>query len=342
MHRRFKYWLLAGAIAALSLLLWLAPHLAEGQPLGVRFLSDEAWQQLTENAQPAGEALPLCWNGAEPPCSEGIYRLSQSLDSEGWTGQLTSAAGDLSVQASAWADRADRIEDGKILQVAAKRGSRVVLYQHQISGLPLLSITGDEQYPKDDPLDESSSIDEGSGSLVLLEPDQNTVFTSQMEWSLRGHSTYWAPKHNYHLKLKKSNGRKRNASLLGMRSDEDWLPYSLSTDPSRAKEMTCITLWNELAAQTEWDYPTCEMEYVEVYINGSYAGLYGLASPVDKKSLNLPENGRLYKWRTAYLPYMEEAQALDSLTERTWGDEQAVKLLWPKTVQAGDWTPLKN
>ena len=42
MHRRFKYWLLAGAIAALSLLLWLAPHLAEGQPLGVRFLSDEA------------------------------------------------------------------------------------------------------------------------------------------------------------------------------------------------------------------------------------------------------------------------------------------------------------
>lgn len=103
MHRRFKYWLLAGAIAALSLLLWLAPHLAEGQPLGVRFLSDEAWQQLTENAQPAGEALPLCWNGAELPCSEGIYRLSQSLDSEGWTGQLTSAAGDLSVQASAWA-----------------------------------------------------------------------------------------------------------------------------------------------------------------------------------------------------------------------------------------------
>ena len=97
-----------------------------------------------------------------------------------------------------------------------------------------------------------------------------------------------------------------------MRSDEDWLLYSLSTDPSRAKEMTCITLWNELAAQTEWDYPTCEMEYVEVYINGSYAGLYGLASPVDKKSLNLPENGRLYKWRTAYLPYMEEAQALDS------------------------------
>ena len=175
MHRRFKYWLLAGAIAALSLLLWLAPHLAEGQPLGVRFLSDEAWQQLTENAQPAGEALPLCWNGAELPCSEGIYRLSQSLDSEGWTGQLTSAAGDLSVQASAWADRADRIEDGKILQVAAKRGSRVVLYQLQISGLPILSITGDELYPKDDPLDESSSIDEGSGSLVLLEPDQNTV-----------------------------------------------------------------------------------------------------------------------------------------------------------------------
>ena len=39
---------------------------------------------------------------------------------------------------------------------------------------------------------------------------------------------------------------------------------------------------------------------------------------------------------------MEEAQALDSLTERTWGNEQAVKLLWPKTVQAGGWTPLKN
>lgn len=343
MRRRFKYWLLAGAILALSLLLWLAPHLAmDPTGGGVSLLSDEAWQQLTENAQPADDGVPLCWNGVELPFSEGIYRLSQSPDEEGLTGQLTSAAGDLSAQASAWADWADLIEDGQILQVAAKRGGRVVLYQLQISGLPILSITGDELYPKDDPLDESSSIDEGSGSLVLLEPDQNTVFTSQMEWSLRGHSTYWASKHNYHLKLTKANGNKRNASLLGMRSDEDWLLYSLSTDPSRAKEMTCITLWNELAAQTEWDYPTCEMEYVEVYINGSYAGLYGLASPVDKKSLNLPENGKLYKWRTAYLPYMDIAEALDTHTERTWGDEQAVKLLWPKKVQAGDWTPLKN
>ena len=168
----------------------------------MRFLSDEAWQQLTENAQPAGEALPLCWNGAELPLFRGHLPAVPVIGLGGLDRPADQRRRDLSVQASAWADRADRIEDGEILQVAAKRGSRVVLYQLQISGLPILSITGDELYPKDDPLDESSSIDEGSGSLVLLEPDQNTVFTSQMEWSLRGHSTYWAPKHNYHLKLK--------------------------------------------------------------------------------------------------------------------------------------------
>ncbi len=113
--------------------------------------------------------------------------------------------------------------------------------------------------------------------------------TSQAEWHIRGNSGRALPKISWKLNLKDADGQNQNMDLLGLGSDDDWILNPMSRDDTFVKEKLSQELWNRIAADTVYNYPMSEGEYIEVIINGAYQGLYLLQRRLDAKYLKLDQ-----------------------------------------------------
>lgn len=82
---------------------------------------------------------------------------------------------------------------------------------------------------------------------------------------------------------------------MGLGADDDWILNPMYMDDTEETEQFTMTLWNELAARTEWDLPMSTGAYCEVVMNGKYRGLYLLQRRVDRKYLELDEDQILLK-----------------------------------------------
>lgn len=117
-----------------------------------------------------------------------------------------------------------------------------------------------------------------------------TVVSSETIIYVRGRSSLYYPKKQYRLKLRKDNDYNK-VSLLGMNDDEDWILDSLYSDYSKIRTKLAFDLWNQINSYTNVDYDNdLAMEYIDVYINGEYHGLYLLKEFYDWKKLNLDRN----------------------------------------------------
>lgn len=111
---------------------------------------------------------------------------------------------------------------------------------------------------------------------------------------LRGNTSLNYEKKSLRLNLyeeKKKDGsfQKTNESFLGMRKDNDWILNSLYADGSKIKDKLANDLWEQAGAEENPYKKTfgTHMEYVEVFINDAYQGLYGLMFPIDRKQLGM-------------------------------------------------------
>ncbi|MBD5544043.1 MAG: hypothetical protein HDR01_07380 [Lachnospiraceae bacterium] len=110
---------------------------------------------------------------------------------------------------------------------------------------------------------------------------------------LRGNTSLNYEKKSLRLNLyeQKKDGsfQKKNESLLGMRTDNDWILNGLYADGSKIKDKLANDLWEQAGAEENPYQKTfgTHMEYVEVFINDAYQGLYGLMFPIDKKQLGM-------------------------------------------------------
>ena len=113
------------------------------------------------------------------------------------------------------------------------------------------------------------------------------VVESKGKIRLRGALSKEYPKKSFRLSLSK-NGVNNKVSLLNLRLDDDWILYSAYSDPEKVRNVFCSELWYET------DNSGVRYKYVELFINGSYSGLYALGYPVDKKTVDM-DDGYLYK-----------------------------------------------
>jgi hypothetical protein len=112
----------------------------------------------------------------------------------------------------------------------------------------------------------------------------NSVEISEGQIKIRGHTNAKdkIPKKEYRLELSEQK------SLLGMRNDDDWLLLAMYFDFPRMRIKMCMDLWNSL----EDTDPTAilpDSEYVGLYINGNFQGLYLLAEEIDRKLFDLDD-----------------------------------------------------
>ena len=90
------------------------------------------------------------------------------------------------------------------------------------------------------------------------------------------------PKKSYRISLSQQR------SLLGMREDDDWLLFSMYIDFPRLRIKMGFDLWNSL----EDENPTAisvKSEYVLLYINREFQGLYLLSEKNDRKLFGLDD-----------------------------------------------------
>lgn len=101
----------------------------------------------------------------------------------------------------------------------------------------------------------------------------------------------------------------RDVQLLSMRTDDGWNLLAMFNERTRANNMVSHDLWHDIhqpyyLAKEPDAKSGIRLAYVEVFLNGTYKGLYGLSEKVDRKQLKLKKynnsiKGELYKGSSA-------------------------------------------
>lgn len=135
-----------------------------------------------------------------------------------------------------------------------------------------------------------SKEDYVTGSISIENPDHmysdQDGFTATMKIKGRGNSTWGMPKKPYRIKLDSKS------EILGMPSSRNWALLAEYADKSLLRNTTAMEL--SRIAGFSW---TPGLRHVEVYLNGSYIGVYTLAEhkEVGKNKVNIDvEAGDIY------------------------------------------------
>ena len=173
-------------------------------------------------------------------------------------------------------------------------------YNVVFTTLPVLRIDG-----------EAFALDErdreiNRGELCLWTPNdpdsgRYSVKESDVHWHVRGGSSAYQSKTPWKLSLKKKNDTNKNMSMVGLGSDDDWILNAMALDDTKLKEQLFMKLWNERAAQTDWNPQMSSGEYVEVVMNRTYMGVYLLQRRIDGKYLNLESEDVLLKGKSMWI-----------------------------------------
>jgi len=168
-----------------------------------------------------------------------------------------------------------------------KKNSTYQIADIVFSGLPIMNLDGNTM------------------RLYSAESDNIQIIESDVKYEQRGASTYYYEKKSYNLKL-----QDENRSLVGLRSDDDWILNALYDDIGLIHNQLSYQLWNEMASLEETKGNcTVNQEYIELLIDGEYQGVYALTERGDTKQFRMSEKDILFKVKG--YPYQEGRGALD-------------------------------
>lgn len=181
---------------------------------------------------------------------------------------------------------------------AVKNVSNVsyVLYFTQ---LPLINITTNNEIVDDPRVLSQFTFSESNGNVI----------TSKLGIEIRGGTSRFFPKKSYRIEFWEDDEglNSLDFSFLGMRSDDDWNLQAMYNEPLKMRGKTNNELWREIhTLYYQGSEPAAvtgvRMEYVELFLNGAYKGVYALSERVDRKQLKLKKTksdgtirGELYK-----------------------------------------------
>lgn len=142
-----------------------------------------------------------------------------------------------------------------------------------------------------------------AGNVVFYQDcgQRDWILTSAFQAKERGQTTREFPKKGYRLNLISITPtgvvKENKKSVLGMRNSDSWIFYAIYSDESKVRDKLNIELWNEFGASPQENqiHFGTHMEYVELFVNGEYRGLYGILEPIDSTQLSVFEHEYLYK-----------------------------------------------
>lgn len=112
----------------------------------------------------------------------------------------------------------------------------------------------------------------------------------------RGASNAGKEKKSYAIKLHDSKGEDVECSYHGLRSDNYWILDAMAVDIARMRNPSSFTLWNKFASDSYYmsKQPDAQKAsrcfFVELILNGEYAGIYNMMEKTDRKQLQLKKS----------------------------------------------------
>lgn len=251
-------------------------------------------------------------------------------------------------------DPAAAVAEGHAFEALLVSGKHAQSFHIVLTGLPALCIEKtdrEEILNKEDhegrlryiPLNNADTGTDASEASDLSEAAPDALL--QCTFHVRGNVSSSMDKKPYKISLTNGAGEKMKVSLGGLRADDDWILNPLYTDQSRVREMTAYTLWDRVSAFSDTPQASSRMRYVEVFLDHSYQGIYGLMEPVDGSQLGLSPGDLLYKidrWDREY-PYIDLYDESGGKTE-IYNDkgfpcvEIRYPIAWDPTA---DWSPMQ-
>lgn len=163
--------------------------------------------------------------------------------------------------------------------------------------LPIISITTTTTI-----VDEPNVL----ANFKMIETNQNYL-ESNIGIQYRGGWSQSLPKKSMEIEFwaDTTGNQTQDYSLLGMVNDDDWNLQAMYNEPLRIRSKTNNDLWrviNSLHYQSQEPEAIngIRMEYVELFVNNEYRGIYCLGEKVNRKQLKLKKHngnirGELYK-----------------------------------------------
>lgn len=236
----------------------------------------------------------LLINGEKVPYDkkEKIFYITQSLSESNWQGLITLKDKEPSEKVYLIAPQKDKLEamaSNSHYQICYTDDEKKVFQVCDviISGLPIMDIVGNE--------------------MTLFSASEKNVSAekSDIAYEVRGASSYYYEKKSYNLKLVDEK-----KSLLGLRTDDDWILSALYDDIGLIHNQLSYQLWNEVASleKTKGNYAV-NQEYIELLMDGEYLGVYALSERGDTKQFMMSDNDILFKVKG--FPYDEGKGVID-------------------------------
>ena len=157
----------------------------------------------------------------------------------------------------------------------SERGQVIFLKSEGVPSLFINTVSGNM-----DAVHSGKEIKE-EASVWLIDAEGNREYSGEIEYiKARGNSTFEAEKKPYQIKLLK------NASLLGMPSADKWILLANVYDDTLIKNEIVFRFAERYTA-----VPSIHGEYLDLYLNGEYAGNYYLCEKVEvgKTRLNITD-----------------------------------------------------
>lgn len=368
-RRRILILLAAGILAAAVLITSGFFHSRKdsgGASKSCRILSREEMDEMIERSGKAFfSAKDFAWLGGAPacgeeettvylPCSLSFFKetsdvtLSRQSEWEKLLSNLMCPQEGCAIYVAEdekMADPAAAVREGYQFAALLMKKEGAVPFHIVLTGLPALCIEKTDST-------EIKGKEKHSGSIRMIDclsqnPERTNGESLHCLFHVRGNVSSTLSKKPYKIALTDMAGDKKKVSWLGLREDDDWILNPLYTDETRVREMTAYALWEETQAFSRHPQASSRMRYVELFMDNSYLGLYGLMEPVDRKQLGLSEGDLLYKidrwdWEYPYSElYGEKEQAQETEIKNNKGFT-CVEIRWPLSWdKTATWKPME-
>ena len=169
-----------------------------------------------------------------------------------------------------------------IIKVDYNKTFKVIIYNDeyyfetkiQLTNLPLINITVEEK------------ITTNPTNSIFQYASLNEQMTNNMKIHIRGATSKNFEKQSYKIKMYNDNyTNEKNVNLYNFYNGNAFILDAVYRDPSKIRNVICTQLWNDISN----DYNNVDMytQFVELFINNEYKGLYVLTEPVNRRKLNL-------------------------------------------------------
>lgn len=189
----------------------------------------------------------------------------------------------------------------------------------------------------------------------------------------RGASAQNYDKKSYAIKLRDKNGESVDREFFGLREDNNWILDAMAVDQACMRNRVSTDLWNDFAVhpyhrREGWEKKARQGtrgRFVEVFLNGTYHGVYCMTEKMDRKQLKLKKyveqtdstaaeiHGTLYKsaqWGyevfmghepgSQYFPGYSPKSYNNNTRSETWAEYEIKYPDWEE--EKIDWGPLWN